>query len=232
MKEKKVSIIIPAYNEEKNITSTLSHLNLKWVKEIIVVDDGSDDKTYDLAKNFNISLYRFSKNKGKGEAVTFAVKKAEGDIILLIDADLGNSVREAEKLVKPIINDEVQITIAEIPIRGGGIGLVRKVAELILYFLTKRKMKAPLSGQRAFRRNTINELMPFSVGFGLELGMDIDIIINNFTYKEILCNFQHDVTGQSITGYYHRFKQLCDILKTSVVKWYQLINVEIDYSKE
>ena len=144
MKEKKVSIIIPAYNEEKNITSTLSHLNLKWVKEIIVVDDGSDDKTYDLAKNFNISLYRFSKNKGKGEAVTFAVKKAEGDIILLIDADLGNSVREAEKLVKPIINDEVQIAIAEIPIRGGGIGLVRKVAELILYFLTKRKMKATL----------------------------------------------------------------------------------------
>jgi glycosyltransferase involved in cell wall biosynthesis len=222
MKDKMVTIIIPAYNEAEYIGITLANLQFDWIKEIIVVDDGSKDQTYDVVNDFNVDLYRFSKNQGKGEAVTFALDKADSDIILLIDADLGDSVGEIEKLVIPIFNEETEITIAEIPIRGGGIGVVRKSADFALFFLTKKRMKAPLSGQRAFRRNIINDFLPLSSGFGLEIGMDIEIFANQYNYKEVPCDFKHNITGHSTAGYYHRFKQLCDIVKTSVVKGYSL----------
>ena len=227
MKRKVVSVIIPAYNEAEFIYETLINLKFTWIKEIIVVDDGSTDDTYLKAKEclkeaHNISLFRFSKNKGKGEAVTYGLDKAEGDIILLIDADLGKSVVEAEKLVIPIFKNKAQITIGELPIIGGGIGAVRKGADLALKLITGREMKAPLSGQRAFKRDVIKELIPFSSGFGLEIGMDIDIIAKNYRYQEIFCNFQHNVSGHSPAGYRHRFKQFRDILKTSMVKGYQL----------
>ena len=233
MKKKVVSVIIPAYNEAKYISETLKNLKFNWIKEIIVVDDGSIDGTYLKAKKHNnISLFHFSKNRGKGEAVTYGLSKATGEVILLLDADLGKSVIEAKKLVIPIFNNETQVTIGVLPITGGGIGAVRRSADLALKIITGTKMKAPLSGQRAFKRGVIKDLIPFAAGFGLEIGMDIDIIAKNYNYKEVFCNFKHNVTGHSSAGYRHRFKQLCDILKTSMIKGYQLRDLEKIYSKK
>jgi len=89
-----VSVIIPAFNEEKGIARTLeSAIGLDYPKdkiEIIVVDDGSKDDTYKIASKFkskSVRVYRLEKNQGKGAAMNYAIKKAKGEIIVTMDAD-------------------------------------------------------------------------------------------------------------------------------------------------
>lgn len=86
-----ISIVVPAYNEEKNIADTIRSLkNLDYPKkllEIVVVDDGSTDGTYRVAKRFKgIKLLR-QKNKGKGAALNHGLQKSKGEIVAVIDAD-------------------------------------------------------------------------------------------------------------------------------------------------
>ncbi len=91
---KLLSIIIPVYNEESTVGEVIdlvSKVNLPIAKEIIVIDDGSDDGTVELLNNSKISitrLYLSPVNIGKGAAVRIGMSFAKGDIILLQDADL------------------------------------------------------------------------------------------------------------------------------------------------
>lgn len=107
---KTISVIIPAYNEEKRLPETLK----KWqtflshnkddflIKEIIIVDDGSTDKTISVAEFFNNSLpiktIKISPNRGKGNAVKTGVKNANSDFILVYDADAATPPEELGKL--------------------------------------------------------------------------------------------------------------------------------------
>ncbi|MFW5999263.1 MAG: glycosyltransferase family 2 protein [Halanaerobiaceae bacterium] len=209
-----VSVVIPVYNEGDIIGKTLDSLDFEWLSEIIVVDDGSRDNTRDILCDYPVEVILFSENRGKGEAVRAGCKRARGEVIALVDADTGSSVVEVEKLVLPVISGEVEVTVAVLPIRGGGLGLVRGLADRGLRFLTGRKMKAPLSGQRAFRSELLENFLPFARGFGLELGMDLDILKQGIEFREVKCNFIHRVTGQSYTGYLHRARQFRDILWT------------------
>ncbi len=105
-----ISIIIPAYNEEKTISDVLSHLDNSFnstgkIFEIIVVSDGSTDKTVEKVKNSqrgNVKLIIFSKNKGKGMALKSGVKKARGDIIIFHDADLILNLETINKSLEEI----------------------------------------------------------------------------------------------------------------------------------
>lgn len=109
MRIRKLSIIVPAYNEEKTIEPAINHLlsvqfgGIK--KEIIVVDDGSKDKTFKMArkiKDKRIKLIHKKINKGKGAAIQSALKYVTGDIIVIQDADLEYNPKELIKLIKPI----------------------------------------------------------------------------------------------------------------------------------
>jgi len=90
----KVSIIIPAFNEEKGIGGSIKFaLNIDYPKsklEIIVVDDGSKDNTYNVAKSYKnkiVRVFKLRKNKGKGAAINFGLDKAKGEIVVTMDAD-------------------------------------------------------------------------------------------------------------------------------------------------
>jgi len=95
--DKTVSIIIPAYNEEKSVASTIkSALSLNYPKEkleIIFIDDGSKDKSYEIAKKFasnqnpKVRIFKKPINSGKGSALNFGIKKAKHEIIVTMDAD-------------------------------------------------------------------------------------------------------------------------------------------------
>ncbi len=112
----KLSIIIPAYNEERYIREILEkvknvdlkHLNL--VKEIVVVDDGSKDRTADIAaKVKGVKLVKHAKNRGKGAAIRTGLKHATGGIILIQDADLEYNPAEIAKVVKPIADRKASV---------------------------------------------------------------------------------------------------------------------------
>ena len=86
------ALLIPVYNEEKTIEKVLKKVNsLDFVDEIIIVDDGSKDKSFEIAKNFEsskIKVYSLGKNKGKTAAIDFAIKKSTSEVLAIQDADL------------------------------------------------------------------------------------------------------------------------------------------------
>ena len=219
MSERNVSVIIPAFNEAEIINKTLACLNFKEIKEIIVVNDGSTDHTLDIVKQYPVRLINLNQNRGKGYAVTQGLKWARGDFIMLIDADLGESVAEMQSLIKPVTDGKADLALAVIKIKGGGLGLVRKLAAFGLKMVTGKIIKAPLSGQRIFSRKLVEIITPLSAGFGLELGMDIDLLRNNCRFVELETKICHRVTEKNFTGYYHRGQQLLAILKTLLIKF-------------
>lgn len=208
----RISVIIPAYNEAGFIAGTLDNLKEKWIDEIIVVNDGSIDETREIVRKYPVKLIDLKENQGKGGAINEGIRHSTGDILVMVDADLGSSVKEIIKLVGPLIEEDLQVVIGIVPIRGGGRGLVRKTADIALKLCTGKSMKAPLSGQRAFRREVLDYFLPFQKGFALEMGMNIRILRNNLRFTEVECQFQHRVTGKNIGGYLHRLQQFVDIL--------------------
>ncbi|MCQ6253888.1 glycosyltransferase family 2 protein [Methanocaldococcus sp.] len=115
---KKVSIVIPAYNEEKTIKKILEKIlkvKLPLEKEIIVVNDGSTDRTKEIVEEFiknhpneNIKLIN-KKNEGKGSALKVGIRHSTGDIIIIQDADLEYDPNDYLKLIKPILEGKAKV---------------------------------------------------------------------------------------------------------------------------
>src|SRR2546423_1574095 len=116
----KLSIIIPVFNEEKSVISVLKKVKDLTIpevtKEIVIVDDGSTDKTafainqyLSNSKHNNIIFIQHKKNQGKGAAVITGIKNATGDYIVIQDADSEYNPQDISKLVEPIINQQEKV---------------------------------------------------------------------------------------------------------------------------
>jgi cellulose synthase/poly-beta-1,6-N-acetylglucosamine synthase-like glycosyltransferase len=111
-----VSVLVPAYNEERIIAKTLNHLlNLDYPKsklEVIVVDDGSTDKTYEIASTFSkhgVKVFR-KQNEGKPKALNFGLKRCHGELIMVMDADCFPERDLLKKMVPLLDKDTVAVT--------------------------------------------------------------------------------------------------------------------------
>jgi glycosyltransferase involved in cell wall biosynthesis len=111
MSEPLISVIVPIYNEEDTLQELLERLRrAPFRKEIIVVDDGSTDKTPDILAEYpDIIALRHAQNRGKGAAIRTALQHATGDIVIIQDADLEYDPEEIPKVVEPIIKGEAQV---------------------------------------------------------------------------------------------------------------------------
>lgn len=99
-----ISIIIPVFNEEKNILGLLQKVknNLSSDDQIIVVDDGSEDKTVEIVNQFQCDLIKNGTNIGKGQSLINGIQQSKGDIIFFIDGDGQDDPREIPKLLSKL----------------------------------------------------------------------------------------------------------------------------------
>lgn len=220
-----VSILIPARNEADRIKATVSALREMIVQlneagfpftvEIIVIDDASKDGTAEGAKEAGATrVIRLPHRRGKGGALRAGLKEARGDILFFVDADLGESGGELGEVLAAVLRGTSDMAIAAPPPdpEGGGFGVVQKFSRWMIKRLTGFEAKAPLSGQRAIKREVLTRVK-VAEGYGVETALTIDALWEGFRVIEVSVPFRHRAFGKSLKGFMHRAKQLWDILK-------------------
>lgn len=105
----KVTVVIPAKNEEKSIEKIVKAVK-KYADDVIVIDGHSKDKTREIAQKYG-AIVILDHGLGKGEAIRTAIKKVKNDIIVFIDADLSHDPKDIPKLLRPIITRKADLVI-------------------------------------------------------------------------------------------------------------------------
>lgn len=210
-----VSIVIPAFNEARNIVTTIEGIASQGEFEIIVVNDGSIDDTSDRAMRAGAIVVELPVNSGKGKALETGLGKTSGEVIVFLDADLLESSSEVTKLLEPIVTGLADVTIARFSRpseKPAGFGLTKGLARIGIGLVTGMAFDSPLSGQRAMRKEVLSDLLCFEQGFGVEVGMTIDLVKAGHRVIEVDTNMSHDETGRNLKGFLHRGRQFRDIL--------------------
>lgn len=212
-----VSVLIPARDEEQRVAETVrAAARLPGVVEVVVVDDGSRDATAARARAAGARVIRLERNVGKAGAVRAAWPATRADLVLLLDADLGATAAGAAPLLAPVQAGEADMTIGRFPARAwrGGFGLAVGLARLGVRWATGRALAAPLSGQRAVRRQVLAAVACWGRGWGLEVALDLAALAAGFRVVEVPVQLDHRRTGRDLRGFVHRGRQLLDVAYT------------------
>ena len=170
----KITIGIPAYNEEKNIASIIIKLK-KITDSIIVCDDGSSDMTSDISKNLGAIVITHKKNMGYGVAINSIFQKAKElniDLLVTFDADGQHRVEDIEKVVEPIKNNTADLVIGSRFLdKKSNVPNYRKIGIKVITKMTnasiKKKLTDSQSGFRAYNKQVLSQISPSDVGMGI-----------------------------------------------------------------
>ena len=170
----KITIGIPAYNEEKNIASIIIKLK-KITDSIIVCDDGSSDMTSDISKNLGAIVITHKKNMGYGVAINSIFQKAKElnvDLLVTFDADGQHRVEDIEKVVEPIKNNTADLVIGSRFLdKKSNVPNYRKIGIKVITKMTnasiKKKLTDSQSGFRAYNKQVLSQISPSDIGMGI-----------------------------------------------------------------
>lgn len=174
--EEKVTVIIPARNEEKTVQKVirLVQKNL-FVNQIIVVDNNSTDHTAKYAKNAGAEVI-FCKEQGKGYAMEEGLKYAQNDIIVYLDADISNYSKDLIiKLVTPIMTKNADFVKSMFDRKGGRVTELVAKPMMDILFPDMYKFSQPLSGMIAGRKELFLQT-EFEKDYGVDIGILLDVI--------------------------------------------------------
>ena len=194
-KYQKVSVIIPAYNEEDTVATVVEVVKqAAFVDEIIVVNDGSSDNTEAEAAKAGARVITHKTNKGKGEALFTGYREAECDIIAFIDADIHNlTSKKVEAMIIPILEGKTDITKTKFArARGRVTELTAK--PLLNFFFPEITFEQPLSGQFAARKDVLKRIN-FEKDYGVDVGIVIDADVLGISITEVdIGAIEHDMS--------------------------------------
>lgn len=184
--EKKISVIIPAFNEEKNIESVIEIVRkCKFVEEIIVVDNLSTDKTSELALKAGATVVK-SESQGKGYAMEDGIKVAKNDIIVFLDADIPSYSEDVVyQLAGPIIERNVDFVKSKFDREGGRVTELVAKPMLKILFPDMQYFSQPLSGMIAGKKEVFANV-EFEKDYGVDIGILLDVINSDCTVEEVM----------------------------------------------
>ena len=192
---KSVSIVIPAYNEEATVAKVVSVARkLSYVDEVIVVDDGSSDRTVEEAESAGATVISHIMNEGKGSAIKTGFKNSHGDIVAFIDADVSNFTSEKiDKIIRPILEDKTDITKTKFARESGRVTELT-AKPLLGFFFPELNYEQPLSGQFAGKRSALNKIR-FEKDYGVDVGIVLDADVHGIKILEVdIGDICHDMS--------------------------------------
>lgn len=161
--EMRISVIIPAYNEEAAIGSVVRDVidRLPDVEEVIVVDDGSDDRTAEVAADAGAAVIRSPYNRGNGASVKAGVRKAIGDVVVMMDGDGQHSAKDVSRLLDEIGKGHDMAVAARHFGSQAGIhrGLANWLYNTLASYVAGHKIPDLTSGLRAIRRDVMKRFL-------------------------------------------------------------------------
>ncbi|MBD3330470.1 glycosyltransferase [Candidatus Peregrinibacteria bacterium] len=221
-----LSVIIPAYNEENRIKNTLLAIE-DYIKdnkinaEIIVVDDGSQDKTTQIVNNYrqknnSIKSIKLEKNKGKGCAVKAGVEAGKGKYILFTDADNSTPIEEFEKLLTQLKSKNAKLAIGSRYLHDSNIKikqpyyriLIGRIGNLLIRIFLIDDIKDTQCGFKLFEHRVAKEIFSFQKIKRFGFDMEALVIAQNLDYKII------EVPVSWFNSAESRFRPIKDSLRT------------------
>lgn len=203
-----ISVIIPAYNEEGRIGNVLSPLvEFELIKEIIVVNDGSNDGTSKEARKYPITVIDISQNLGKAAAMKRGLMESKGEWILFLDADLNGLSREhIISMVDCTLKEDVDMVI--------GVFTQGKLITDISH-----KIAPFLSGQRLIKR-VVLERVPISdnIAYGIEIVITDCLIRMGCHVKKVFMPYVYHIPKELKRGWWkgkkEKYKMYANLLAT------------------
>jgi len=170
----KITIGIPAYNEEKNIAAIIIKLK-KITDSIIVCDDGSSDMTSEISKNLGAVVISHKKNMGYGAAIRTIFQKSvelDSDILVTFDADGQHRIEDVSRVLHPLENNEADVVIGSRFLgKQSNVPNYRKLGIKVITQVTNSSIKTKLtdsqSGFRAYSRQVLSEISLSEIGMGI-----------------------------------------------------------------
>ncbi len=200
----KLSIIIPCYNEENTIKIIVEKV-LKFSlydKEIIIVDDCSTDQSRKIIKNLAedtsiIKYFFLDKNLGKGAALNKGFKEANGDIILIQDADLEYDPKDYPILIKPFIETDADVVYGSRFLGGEYVRLhffwhflANKLLTIVTNVVTNLNMSDMETGYKVFKKNVIKSIEIKEKSFGVEPEITVKLAKKKFVFYEVPISYR------------------------------------------
>ncbi|MDY7032551.1 MAG: glycosyltransferase family 2 protein [Thermodesulfobacteriota bacterium] len=198
-----LTVVIPMYNEEENVRSTiesieeeLSSVSYSW--EILIVDDGSRDNTYDIAKDIaesdkNVRVISYPSNAGRGKAMRTGFANAQGRFVVTTDADLSYDARYIKDLADEIMqNEDIDIVIGSPYISGGGAEsvpffrlLISKLGNKIVGYSLGNRLNTVTGILRIYKRSVLDSLELESDGKEIHLEILTKATAVGYKVKEV-----------------------------------------------
>lgn len=197
--KKLLSVVIPAYRQEKTIVEDLKRIRevLKTIRydwEIVVVVDGPMDKTYQKAKKLTASkvrIYQLKENRGKGHAVRFGMKKAKGEYVAFLDAGMEIDPNGLSMLLEHLEWYDADVIVGSKRHLASQVDypLERKILSLgfywLVHFLFGFKVKDTQAGIKIFKREVLKKVLPVLLVKSYAFDIEILSVAHRFGFKKI-----------------------------------------------
>jgi glycosyltransferase involved in cell wall biosynthesis len=216
----KITVGLPAYNEEKNIAKIIVQLK-KVADQIIVCDDGSTDFTSRIAESLGAIVIKHPKNLGYGSAIRSIFLKSReinSEVLVTIDADGQHKIEDIEKVAKPVVDGQADVSIGSRFLdkhdnapkyRKLGINIITKVTNSSL----SEKITDAQSGFRAYNNKVLQGLTPSDSGMGISTEILIKSSNLGFKIAEVPTEIQYEGDTSSQNPVSHGTGVLLSTLK-------------------